>query len=365
MKTIGLTLVALVIAGCSQEISRQEFHERGEELTAEMFAGRGGEAVREARELAVRPPDRALRDSAEVLVGEIEGLYDEVIALREEILERTPPGPKIAWRSAFLRLNLTPRERADARAAAAAERAATAVDEAAERRSGAWQEIRVELAGETIEAVDNGMRRGALEKLELMRWLESDRARLAELSVEAVDQERESVEEDLPAQTEPAARRTEEMSREAVTAESPTTTERGELEAVVEAQAETPTPAEPDPEPAPSEPTPEEIREAAAAAVEALDPLYDELVVELEAIEAAHADAEQKRRARSQVTMARFAKGREMESLRRDVGAEQMFRVTGAWRRVENIRARLEREIAEAREILRGLGSGLQRAQAR
>jgi len=292
MKTTRLTLVVLVVAGCSQEISRQEFHERGEELTADLLSGRGSEAIREARELAARPPDGALRDSAEVLVREIEGLYDEVIALREEVLERTPPGPEIAWRSAFLRLTLTPRERADAQAAAAAERAATAVDEAGERRE-AWQEIRVELEGETIEAVDNGMRRGALERLELTRWLESARTRLAELSAEAAD--RESAEEDLPAQTEPATRRTEEMSREAVTAESPTTTERGEAEAVVEAQAETPTPEEADPEPAPPEPTPEEIREAAATAVEGLEPVYDELVEVLEAIEAAVAHVDRNR----------------------------------------------------------------------
>ena len=49
--TIRLTLVVLVVAGCSGEISRQEFHERSEELQADLFAGGGGETIREGREL--------------------------------------------------------------------------------------------------------------------------------------------------------------------------------------------------------------------------------------------------------------------------------------------------------------------------
>ena len=58
-------------------------------------------------------------------------------------------------------------------------------------------------------------------------------------------------------------------------------------------------------------------------------PLYDELIGLLEAIEEAQADAEEKRRARDRVTMAGFSKRKDMETLRSDVAAEQMFRVTG------------------------------------
>ena len=65
-----------------------------EELQADLFAGGGGETIREARELAARPPDRALRDSAEALVRKIDGLFDQVIALRNEIRELTVPEPE-------------------------------------------------------------------------------------------------------------------------------------------------------------------------------------------------------------------------------------------------------------------------------
>ena len=63
-------------------------------LEADLLAGAGGEAVREMRELAARPPDRPLRDSATALVGEIEGLFDEVIVVRTELLERAEPEPE-------------------------------------------------------------------------------------------------------------------------------------------------------------------------------------------------------------------------------------------------------------------------------
>ena len=115
---------------------------------------------------------------------------------------------------------------------------------------------------------------------------------------------------------------------------------------------------EPEPDPEPAEPTPEEIREEAAARVEGLVPLYDELVGLLEAIEQAQADGEEKRRARDRVTLAGLSKRKDLETLRRDVAAEQMFRVTGAERSVGRARARLERDIAEARELLRRLSGG-------
>ena len=149
--TIRLTLV---VVGCSREISRQEFRERNEELQADLFAGGGGETVREYRELAARPPDRALRDSAEALVGEIDGLFDGVITLRKEIRELTVPEPEDD-RPRFS-FGLPRRDQVQA--------AADAVDSAEQQRDGRWQEIRAELVGETIEAVDNGMRRGAAEK---------------------------------------------------------------------------------------------------------------------------------------------------------------------------------------------------------
>ena len=92
--------------------------------------------------------------------------------------------------------------------------------------------------------------------------------------------------------------------------------------------------------------------------MEGLVPLHDELIELLEAIEEFHSDAEEKRRARSRVTMAGFSKRQDMERLRQDVAAEQMFRVTGAERSVGRARARLERDIAEARELLRRLSGG-------
>ena len=189
------------------------------------------------------------------------------------------------------------------------------------------------------------MRRGEDEKGRLVRSLESVRARLGRLEEEAAERERAAVTAapDPPAATESAA--AVRQSQDPVSPPDP--------EPVTEAVD-----PEPEPEPEAVEPTPEEIREAAAAAVEGLVPLYDELIGLLEAIEEAQADAEEKRRARDRVTMAGFSKRKDMETLRSDVAAEQMFRVTGAERSVGRTRARLEREIAEARELLRRLSGG-------
>ena len=53
-----------------------------------------------------------------------------------------------------------------------------------------------------------------------------------------------------------------------------------------------------------------------------LDPLYDELLVLLEAIEEVHSDAEEKRRARTRVTMAGVAR---LERDRGGAGAAETF----------------------------------------
>ena len=175
--------MVLAVAGCSGEISREEFRERSEELQADLFAGGGGETIREARELAARPPDRALRDSAEALVGEIDGLFDEVIAVRKEIRELTVPEAEDADRARErLRFGLRRRDQV--------QEAADAVESAEQERAGTtWQEIQAELEGETIEAVDNGMRRGAAEKRRLEGALESGRATLGRLEEEAAERE--------------------------------------------------------------------------------------------------------------------------------------------------------------------------------
>ena len=52
------------------------------------------------------------------------------------------------------------------------------------------------------------------------------------------------------------------------------------------------------------------------------------------------------------------AKRQDMERLRGDVAAEQMYRVTAVERSVGWSRARVERDIAEARELLRRLSGG-------
>ena len=266
-------------------------------------------------------------------MGEIDGLFDQVIAVRKEIQELTVAEPENAeYARAGLRVGLSSGNRVQV---AAAERAVAAAEQ---QRAGTWQEIRAELEGETIEAVDNGMRRGAAEKRRLDGSLESARARLGRLEEEAAEREREP-----PAAIESAPE--VRQSQDPVSPPDP--------EPVTEAVE-----PEPEPEPEAVEPTPEEIREAAAAAVEGLVPLYDELIGLLEAIEEVQSDAEEKRRARSRVTVAEVAKRQEMESRRQDVAAEQMFRVTGAHRQVGRTSARLEREIAEARELLRRLSGG-------
>ena len=98
LRMLEATAAAAVVfmgTGCDGGgISRQEFYDRAEELQADMFAGGGGEAVRDHRELLARAPDGPLRDSAGAAVREIESLFDEVIVVRTELLERAEREPE-------------------------------------------------------------------------------------------------------------------------------------------------------------------------------------------------------------------------------------------------------------------------------
>ena len=112
-----------------------------------------------------------------------------------------------------------------------------------------------------------------------------------------------------------------------------------------------PEPEVPDEEPS-TPPDPQAVREAAAAAVAALGPLHDELIEVLEAIYGASVDREEKRQAEQEVTMARFAKRRQLRDLEVSVAAEPEWRVQSAWRSALRAKARLEHKIQEARADL-------------
>ena len=351
LRMLEATAAAAVVfmgTGCDGGgISRQEFYDRTAELQADMLVGGGGEAVREHRELAARPPDRPLRDSATALVGEIEGLFDELMGLRMELLERAEREPE-------------PEERPGALARVfrrdPVRRAELAVEQAESRRAGAWVEIRPELEGETIEAVDNGMRRGAGEKSQLERWLETDRQTVTRVREES--EARQEAEQEPPRpQPEPEEEPTRPAQPEAA---------RERAEPAAEEREVAPPPSAAEAEPAPREeppapPDPEAVRDSVKAEVAALGPLHDELIEVLEAIQEALTDREEKRQAGQAVTMARFSKGRQVEGLEADAAAEPEWRVGNARRGAARARTRLEREIEEARATLariRGEGAG-------
>lgn len=348
------TVAALGMAlgmGCGGGgISRQEAAERAEEIQADLLAGAGGEAVRELRELAARPPDRPLRDSATALVGEIEDLFDEVIAVRTELLERAEPAAENERTGVIARLfTQNPVRMAEA-----------ALERAEARREGSWPEIRADLEGETIEAVDKGMRGGGREHIELKRWLETDRQTLARVREES--EARRAAEEEQANSTPveaPAAPAERELVRESEASVEQATV--GE-EAVQEAEGAVPTPrVEPEEAPVdepPAPPDPEAVRDSAEAEVEALGPLHDELIEVLEAIHEALSDPEEKRQAEGRVTMARFAKGREVEGLEADVAAEPEWRLRNARRGAARAKTRLERDIEEARATLARIRGG-------
>ena len=178
MVQVATAVVVISAAGCNDggPISRPEAQKRAEELQADMLTGSGGQAVRALRELAARPPDRPLRDSAAALVEEIESLFDEVIGMRKELLETAVPEPEDDRRGSLSWLYSR-----DYPVRAAAE----ALERAEGRRAVEWVEIRAELERETIGAVDNGMRQGANEKRQLERGIETAKAALAGMKEES------------------------------------------------------------------------------------------------------------------------------------------------------------------------------------
>ncbi|MDE2806556.1 MAG: hypothetical protein OXN18_15550 [Gemmatimonadota bacterium] len=117
----------------------------------------------------------------------------------------------------------------------------------------------------------------------------------------------------------------------------------------------------PAPPATPSDPPPADpqaVRDSAAAEVAALGPLHDELIEVLEAIQEALTDREEKRQAGIRVAMAQLAKRHDMGQLEASVDAEPEWRVRGARRRAGMAKARLERDIEEAKATLTRLRGG-------
>ena len=110
-----------------------------------------------------------------------------------------------------------------------------------------------------------------------------------------------------------------------------------------------PPPAE---EPA-GRPDPQAVRDSAAAEIEALGPLHDELIQVLEAIQEAKTDPWEKRWAGNRVSMAQFTKRNDLRNLRPRIAADQPdWSVRSARRAVASARASLQYKITEARDTL-------------
>lgn len=319
----SLTLAAMVamgLAACDQGVSRREYDELALEIREDLFTEDGREAVRKGREFAIRPPDRALRDSATALAGELGGLYDELIEARRQIVA-APERPM------FAQSQLT----------------------WAELQKQSWPDVQALLEGATIDSVARGVSLALDRKGEVQESLETARETLATIREEAeANRERQS----SPPDTEPAAEPVPES--EPVASATPAQPEAPEVATeAAETEAETaPAP------PPPPEPDPQAVRDSASAEIDALEALYDELIGILEAIHEAQTDRELTRRAGDAVTLAGFDKRRGVESFRKDVAAEPMWRVTGARRGVERTKARVEREIATASATLKALRGG-------
>lgn len=122
---------------------------------------------------------------------------------------------------------------------------------------------------------------------------------------------------------------------------------RSSTAAVALPERETPTKEAP-----PALPDPQAVRDSASAEVEALGPLYDELIEVLEAIQEAQTDRLEKRWAGDQVTLARLAKRHDLRNLRLTLAGEAEWQVRGTRRSAAIVRARIDYKIAEARETL-------------
>lgn len=121
--------------------------------------------------------------------------------------------------------------------------------------------------------------------------------------------------------------------------------ERSSTAAVPLPERETPTEEAP--------PDPQAVRDSASAEVEALGPLYDELIEALEAIHEALTDREEKRQARQRVTMAGLAKRQQIRDLRLYIAPKQPeWSVQSARRTAAKARVSLDYDIAVARESL-------------
>ena len=194
------------------------------------------------------------------------------------------------------------------------------------------------------------------------RWLETDRKTLARVREES--EARREAEQDRPRpQPEPEEEPTTPAQPEAA---------RERAEPAAEERDVAPPPSAAEPEPAPGEeppapPDPEAVRDSVKAEVAALEPLHDELIEVLEAIHEALTDREEKRQAGQAVTMAGIAKRQDMRRMEGDAAAESGGRVRSARRSAGRAKARLEREIEEARATLariRGEGAGGERMLA-
>lgn len=112
--------------------------------------------------------------------------------------------------------------------------------------------------------------------------------------------------------------------------------------AVEEPAEETPTP-----------PDPQAVRDSAAAEVQALGPLYDELIEVLEAIQEATPGRAEQGWAGNRVAMARLAKSLDLRNLRVRLAPGGLdWSISGTRRSAAIIRSRIDRQIGEARETL-------------
>ena len=147
----------------------------------------------------------------------------------------------------------------------------------------------------------------------------------------------------------PPAERTTPAEPSAPTANPP----QERSPATAEESAAVPESAPPPPEEPAGRPDPQAVRDSAAAEIEALGPLHDQLIEVLQAIQEAQTDPWEKRWAGNRLSMAQFTKRNDLRNLRPRVAADQPdWSVRSARRAVASARASLEYKIAEARDTL-------------